>query len=98
VEYTVVTLLFDKIREYKMYVHICRDEESETFYDEHYFRKQELRELKLLQKQEQKQFQVRILLFCHLIMTKGESGVAVHVLAVITLPSSFASSIFNKFQ
>merc|ERR1711892_1214477 len=32
-------------------------EESETFYDEHYFRKQELRELKLLQKQEQKQFQ-----------------------------------------
>jgi STE20-like kinase len=35
-----------------------RDEESETFYDEHYFRKQELRELKLLQKQEQKQFQV----------------------------------------
>jgi len=36
---------------------IYRDEESETFYDEHYFRKQELRELKLLQKQEQKQFQ-----------------------------------------
>jgi len=36
---------------------IYRDEESETFYDEHYFRKQELRDLKLLQKQEQKQFQ-----------------------------------------
>ena len=36
---------------------IYRDEESETFYDEHYFRKQELRELKMLQKQEQKQFQ-----------------------------------------
>ena len=37
---------------------VPRDEESETFYDEQYFRKQELRELKLLQKQEQKQFQV----------------------------------------
>jgi len=36
---------------------IYRDEESETFYDEHYFRKQELSDLKLLQKQEQKQFQ-----------------------------------------
>merc|ERR1719197_897060 len=36
---------------------IYRDEENQTFYDEHYFRKQELRELKLLQKQEQKQFQ-----------------------------------------
>ena len=37
---------------------IYGDEENQTFYDEHYFRKQELRELKLLQKQEQKQFQV----------------------------------------
>merc|ERR550534_257570 len=37
---------------------IYRDEESETFYDEHYFRKQELRDLKLLQKQEQKRFEV----------------------------------------
>merc|ERR1719197_1587023 len=37
---------------------IYRDEESETFYDEHYFRKQELRDLKLLQKQEEKQFEV----------------------------------------
>merc|ERR1712045_27675 len=36
---------------------IYRDEDNETFYDEHYFRKQELRELKMLQKQEQKQFQ-----------------------------------------
>ena len=36
---------------------IYGDEENERFYDEHYFRKQELRELKLLQKQEQKQFQ-----------------------------------------
>merc|ERR1712173_272900 len=36
---------------------IYGDEENQTFYDEHYFRKQELRELKLLQKQEQKQFQ-----------------------------------------
>ena len=41
---------------------IYGDEENERFYDEHYFRKQELRELKLLQKQEQKQFQVRFLL------------------------------------
>ena len=32
-------------------------EENERFYDDHYFRKQELRELKMLQKQEQKQFQ-----------------------------------------
>ena len=37
---------------------IYGDEENQKFYDEHYFRKQELRELKLLQKQEQKQFQV----------------------------------------
>ena len=37
---------------------IYGDEENQTFYDESYFRKQELRELKLLQKQEQKQFQV----------------------------------------
>merc|ERR1711902_194638 len=36
---------------------IYGDEENQTFYDEHYFRKQELRELKMLQKQEQKQFQ-----------------------------------------
>jgi len=36
---------------------IYGDEENQKFYDEHYFRKQELRELKLLQKQEQKQFQ-----------------------------------------
>merc|ERR1719187_969353 len=36
---------------------IYRDEDNQTFYDEHYFRKQELRELKMLQKQEQKQFQ-----------------------------------------
>ena len=36
---------------------IYGDEENEKYYDEHYFRKQELRELKLLQKQEQKQFQ-----------------------------------------
>ena len=36
---------------------IYGDEENERYYDEHYFRKQELRELKLLQKQEQKQFQ-----------------------------------------
>ncbi|XP_040576633.1 serine/threonine-protein kinase 10 isoform X2 [Lepeophtheirus salmonis] len=36
---------------------IYGDDENERFYDEHYFRKQELRELKLLQKQEQKQFQ-----------------------------------------
>jgi len=36
---------------------IYGDEENERFYDDHYFRKQELRELKLLQKQEQKQFQ-----------------------------------------
>ncbi len=52
-------------RNFWQYSYSCifRDEESETFYDEHYFRKQELRELKLLQKQEQKQFQVRILLF-----------------------------------
>ena len=38
---------------------IYGDEDNQKFYDEHYFRKQELRELKLLQKQEQKQFQVR---------------------------------------
>ncbi len=36
---------------------IYGDEENQRFYDEHYFRKQELRELKQLQKQEQKQFQ-----------------------------------------
>ncbi len=36
---------------------IYGDDENERFYDDHYFRKQELRELKLLQKQEQKQFQ-----------------------------------------
>ena len=42
---------------------IYGDEENQTFYDEHYFRKQELRELKLLQKQEQKQFQVCNYLF-----------------------------------
>lgn len=36
---------------------IYGDEDNQRFYDEHYFRKQELRELKLLQKQEQKQFQ-----------------------------------------
>ncbi len=36
---------------------IYGDDENQTYYDEHYFRKQELRELKLLQKQEQKQFQ-----------------------------------------
>merc|ERR1711981_175236 len=36
---------------------IIYGDENQKFYDEHYFRKQELRELKLLQKQEQKQFQ-----------------------------------------
>ena len=36
---------------------IYGDDENDRFYDDHYFRKQELRELKLLQKQEQKQFQ-----------------------------------------
>ena len=36
---------------------IYGDDENQRFYDEHYFRKQELRELKQLQKQEQKQFQ-----------------------------------------
>lgn len=36
---------------------IYGDDENDRYYDEHYFRKQELRELKLLQKQEQKQFQ-----------------------------------------
>merc|ERR1711974_397523 len=36
---------------------IYRDEDNQTFYDEHYFRKQQVRELKMLQKQEQKQFQ-----------------------------------------
>jgi len=33
------------------------DDEDGNFYDDHVFRKQELRELKMLQKQEQKQFQ-----------------------------------------
>nr|CAD7403783.1 unnamed protein product [Timema poppensis] len=36
---------------------IYGDEENGNVYDDHIFRKQELRELKLLQKQEQKQFQ-----------------------------------------
>merc|ERR1719385_217259 len=36
---------------------IYGDDENDRFYDDHYFRKQELRELKMLQKQEQKQFQ-----------------------------------------
>merc|ERR1719414_2618870 len=36
---------------------IYGDDENQKYYDEHYFRKQELRELELLQKQEQKQFQ-----------------------------------------
>merc|ERR1711981_911975 len=36
---------------------IIYGDEDNQFYDDHYFRKQELRELKLLQKQEQKQFQ-----------------------------------------
>jgi len=36
---------------------IYGDDENQRFYDDHYFRKQELRELKQLQKQEQKQFQ-----------------------------------------
>jgi len=37
---------------------IYGDEENEKYYDEHYFRKQELRELKLLQKQEQNNFKI----------------------------------------
>lgn len=36
---------------------IYGDDENQMYYDDHYFRKQELRELKLLQKQEQKQYQ-----------------------------------------
>ena len=48
-KYIIVKLFYSQV--------IYGDEENERFYDEHYFRKQELRELKLLQKQEQKQFQ-----------------------------------------
>ena len=63
---------------------IYGDEENQTFYDEHYFRKQELRELKLLQKQEQKQFQVcnyLLLLFIRLLLESTLVALVANVIA-----------------